>query len=40
MAVIKAQVKHDLLVSGRDRAKVSLEDAAKAAAVAVERLQG
>lgn len=40
MAVIKAQVKRDLLVWARDRAKVSPEDAAKAAGVTVERLQG
>lgn len=40
MAVIKAQVKRDLMVWARDRAKVSLEDAAKAAAVTVERLKG
>lgn len=40
MAVIKAQVKRDLLVWARDRAKISPEDAAKAAAVTVERLQG
>jgi len=40
MAIITAQVKHDLLLWARDRAKVSPEEAAKAAAVTVERLQG
>jgi Zn-dependent peptidase ImmA (M78 family)/DNA-binding XRE family transcriptional regulator len=39
MAVIKARVKRELLSWTRDRAKVSLEDAAKAAGVTVERLQ-
>lgn len=39
MAVIKARVKRELLSWARDRAKVSLEDAAKSANVAVERLQ-
>jgi Zn-dependent peptidase ImmA (M78 family) len=39
MAVIKARVKRELLSWTRDRAKVSLEDAAKAARVTVERLQ-
>lgn len=39
MAVIKAQVKRELLSWARDRARVSPEDAAKAAGVPVERLQ-
>lgn len=39
MAVIKARVKRELLSWARDRAKVSLEDAAKAAGVSVERVQ-
>lgn len=38
MAVIKAQVKPELLSWARDTAKVTAEDAAKAANVAVERL--
>lgn len=39
MAVIKARVKRELLSWARDRAKISLEDAAKAANVTVERLE-
>lgn len=39
MAVIKARVKRELLSWARDRAKVSREDAAKAAGVPVERLE-
>jgi len=38
MAAIRAQVKPELLSWARDRAKVSAEDAAKAANVAVERI--
>ena len=40
MAVIKAQIKRELLTWTRDRAKISAEVAAKAAGVTVERLQG
>ena len=36
MAVIKAQVRPELLSWARDRAKVTAEDAARAANVAVE----
>ncbi len=39
MAGIKALVKPELLLWARDRAKVKVEDAAKAAAVSVERLE-